>query len=1229
MADISKKSLDAIVKALMTVATSSEKVVTVTEKQTEAFSAMAEATKEATKATKEADSEFKKLANQIEDTEDVLTKAEKKMKEVEAEALNLAKAAGFKASAKFELKGFEKIQKDITGYKDQLKDAQGALKNLQEAGDSPDAIKDAQKSVHELNQKIQDVEGELKTVGNDFKTSLEIPRTPTRAIGNIEEGLSGIGSAFGALKGSPMEFASHMENAQAAANKLRASSAIIGKMPGLLGAAGKAAAGMAGALGGITKLLAGWPGLIAMAVVKVVQAGVEIDTYLKTLNKRFAEIRGPQIMTGDLKKQFKDFNNAIFSLGDNIRDGLNSDQVYDFMASIGTAGKRLTTLNEGFSDYRDAVHVAAKASKVFGMDITSVGAMMGRFSSDFGMNLKDMDKAFVQMSFDAERSGLSTDRFLGAVENASIGLSFYGSFIGTASKMMSEFTKTNVMGAKDAADATQDITQAFGKMTTQEGMAMIQLSGTTNEARKAFQDLRKEASKKAQEAGQQIIELTAKMDLATKPEKDEIAKKIDELRTEQTKNMEINDRLQAAAGGDILAMGQNIGNLTDKSPKYFLELIKKVAKTNDLTKLKGEDLEVAMRGVEGATNGKINAKLVQRLVAETVANGEKLKLVTGSFKITDKEGKENTHTMVGFLKKINKTIVKGDKHARISAESNVAATVEEAAIANKENGANADRLISSLKDLNTKKEAEASAISSDDAAKKAGDTAKAVDNTAMVLERLLGIDKESAKTLALSASLDEGFNTGLQNLIKASIDGRIAPETMQKEMTRLLSSSGIQTKFMEQGLTADKTIAKEQQASYDETFKGIRNMTLSIEDMKKIGKDEVEWRIKSIGFLGDMSTGITAMAAEYADKMQTKKMEEASKNLLKAGYTLSGGAGKNENVEYKDPSGLFVSKKTSEYTKELMTQNDNQANTLKILQRQMDELDKDTNKGSDEDKKQQKKVLGEQMRKAQEQIKQNNDILKNLQTAGAADQDMIDLYMAQLKGTKEGQEAILEMGRKKFEGKDNVTLDELKAIPRIGKDVADAFVKAGKVKKTTHTETATGLGSAQGALGARLSVSTDTVDLTKSPDEASTSASGATPTPPEVSTPASGAIPKPPTPPTPPELPPPGKTEAKGIPPAKKGLTSPEQVTQKGAVILDPGETILPKLMSGFQSGPSNFSIPKPGIMDQPKAAPAASPVTISINVSADTKDLAQQIAMVAKNEIRGYFYNNSVNNQG
>jgi predicted nucleic acid-binding Zn-ribbon protein len=206
----------------------------------------------------------------------------------------------------------------------------------------------------------------------------------------------------------------------------------LGKMPGLMKAFGGAAKGAAATLGGITKLIAGWPGAIIMALKAVWDMGMAADQFVKDANKAFAAMRGPDIMTGNIRKQFKDFNDQIFNARENIRVGLDVTQVRELLEAINQAGANITNLNKGLLNYRDAIYIAGKASKTLGLALPQVGNMVGKLLTNFRMDMESIDKAFVQVAFDAQKSGLSTDRFWTTVENASASLAycFSGRFIG-------------------------------------------------------------------------------------------------------------------------------------------------------------------------------------------------------------------------------------------------------------------------------------------------------------------------------------------------------------------------------------------------------------------------------------------------------------------------------------------------------------------------------------------------------------------------------------------------------------------------------------------------------------------------------------------------------------------------------------------------------------------------------------------------------------------------------
>jgi hypothetical protein len=416
------------------------------------------------------------------------------------------------------------------------------------------------------------------------------------------------------------------------------------------------------------------------------------------------------------------------------------------MSAIGTAGQRLSTLNEGFYSYRDAVQVAAKASKVFGMDMATVGSMMGKMTTNFKMNLESIDDAFVQMSYDAEKSGLSTDRFLTAVQNASVGLSFYGTFIKTASKVMSEFTKTQVIGADEAESATQEIVQAFSKMDTKKAMSVLSLlpKKVNDEMKETFKNLREESAKKAKELGDQAIDVEAQLKVATPEEKVDLGKKLDQLRTEEKKQMEMSGRLQGAANGQIMSMAQNMGSLADKSPKAFLAMISAIGRQGDITKLDDNQLEVALEGVEKVTG--LSQKTIKDLIAQTRANGMTLDIALGvdqaSLDSTLKSAeisKKDDKGMLGYLKKMYVTAKKdlndGKKYS-------------------KQARADADELLKPIQGLDENSEDEAK----DDAAGK--------------LAEMLGLQKSELSGIVSGVALNKDFKKGLENLIKEVASGK-------------------------------------------------------------------------------------------------------------------------------------------------------------------------------------------------------------------------------------------------------------------------------------------------------------------------------------------------------------------------------------------------------------------------------------------------------------------------
>jgi hypothetical protein len=779
-----------------------------------------------------------------------------------------------------------------------------------------------------------------------------------------------------------------LEKTKSAAAGLKTGSEALGKMPGLMGVTGKAAGGLAGAMGGVTKVLAGWPGIIAMAVVSVVQAAVKIDSYIKGMNKKFAAIRGPEIMTNDVQKQFNEFNSAITNAGDNIRDGLRTDEVYDFMSAIAQTGKRISTLNDGFHSYREAVDVAAKASKVFGLDMAQTGSLMGELTTEYGMNLKDIDKSFVSVAFDAERSGIGTNKFLGAIENASVGLAFYGAYLKSASKTMATFTKDNIMGAKEAESATADMTQAFSKMNLQQGMAFMKLSrGGEKQFMESYRVIHDKAKDAYDIASKTIIELEEKkktaQDSGNIDALEGIQKNIDEATSEQKKYFVKMTRMSAGSKGDMLAVAGDMGDMTEKNGELLTRLIQGALGRKDITgELSGTVSEVMKQFMGGPLEGVITAQTVQDIIAAAnatrkgVENGNK-KFIT-YLKEFKKENKKQDPILSGIEKRLEGINDKTDPND-----------------------------LSDIADL---------------------------------LVKQMGFQKDDANSFIQSAASDKDFNKKLQDLINETIAGKGLSENSEEFLNKIADATGASAKNF---AVSDKTDMKAQKA-YDNTFDQIKKQTLSIEDILADAKDDLKWRAVSLSHLNRISTNVSDIADRYLGDIVPKSQKEATARIDTLITTLKGGAnsaiinGKSVKKYSVDVGGRTASggtykdlaKELVQIKDEAMKQSKKDDKDLNILSsiedsasnlgdlskaqenlvEQMPDLEQAFMDGNKDDIKKQldiaKKKKLDDKKNVDGQIKKTNDVLSTLEESKKLDETLVSLFTAQLLNGPEGKKSI-------------------------------------------------------------------------------------------------------------------------------------------------------------------------------------------------------------------------------
>jgi hypothetical protein len=428
----------------------------------------------------------------------------------------------------------QKVQNKIDGIKnahgpflaEDLEFQSKKLKELtKEAGDLKIAISGSSKSFTMQAKSISGGAGQFKNLFNAFKGG---------SVGNMMQTAESAGEAATNMK-----------------------------------AMGGAAKYMGNALGGVSKLLGGPAGIAITAGKALFDMTVQADTFVKNANKAFASVRGPDIMTGDVEGQFKKFNDQIYNASENIKDGLNADAIKGFMEALAQSGYNITQLQGGLTTYRTAVDVAAKASRTLGVDVVQVGQFMGTLMNDFRDDLEGVDKTFVQVAFDAKRSGVSTTNFWNTVQNATASLTLYGVKIDAAGKLFKTFTQNQIGGVKDAENATQDLMGMFKTTDRANAAFMMQM------AKRGKFDVEGAFKGKAKAAGERATKIKEEIKLVeAKPATEENKNALDKLYTEMANAEKDQIRFAKDASESDLERATDFGSLAEDAANFVPALLK-------------------------------------------------------------------------------------------------------------------------------------------------------------------------------------------------------------------------------------------------------------------------------------------------------------------------------------------------------------------------------------------------------------------------------------------------------------------------------------------------------------------------------------------------------------------------------------------------------------------------------------------------------------------------------
>lgn len=656
-------------------------------------------------------------------------------------------------------KRIEDSRDDVDNLKDDTDKLGDELAEMRKKGLIDD------KKMHQYNKQLK----KIWTQANKLRR-MKDPLIKKESMNLLKDSVKDIRKDFGRIK-LPKEMGSFFS-----AERITKFSKELSRAPDILsvmGTVGKASFGLFG------KML-GRGGPVIAATAAVVEAvwkiGNAADSFVKDANKAFATVRGPDIMTDNVKKQFKDFNDQIYKTGENWRVGLNVTQIREFMSSLAASGVIVTDLNRGFTSYRDAIYIAAKASKSLGVEMAYVGSMMSKMLLDFRMDLTKIDKTFNMIAFDAKKAGLQTDRFWQVIQNANASLALYGVAINAASKTMKRFSEDQVGGTEDAAEATQNMFDMFKQGSIGSRAAIIDLAKQGGaKVNKYFTDAIEELNKEAGELSKRVGRLQRKGPARTSAETEELVKLRKQLLNVESKER----RFRKMVGANSVEQVTEMGALAKESPAIMMDLMRGMIGLKDgqsLANISSQDQLVLLQAM---TARGASEKTVKMLLEEAnITKGITDKLVQNLSLITTiaKDNKdilsvagETGDNQIDSINRIVKAL-EGKLGPDLARElAYVASTSEEAGkiIA----GGNAKEIAKLLKSDKTEsalsgKRFKGQEITEGDTAEAAKKTLDAVVNQTLSFEEMQKIAADEVKWRANSLGVLQAMNKGVFDIFK-------------------------------------------------------------------------------------------------------------------------------------------------------------------------------------------------------------------------------------------------------------------------------------------------------------------------------------------------------------------------------------------------------------------------------------------------------------------------------
>jgi len=452
------------------------------------------------------------------------------------------------------------------------------------------SIKDYIKlDAHRFRKEEENIKERMKLTEKSVKTELSLYAKMQRDRNKIEKqtGKAGLGrvaklgkvggvfrDVFGATSLNPLDM---WDRGRSGASKFGdiAKSMKAGRKQKAIATGGKeeAAGGLEQAFGVMGKAV---PFLaIAAGITAVVKGLVELGQMITDLNKKFLQVSGPTAGMRNVPKEMEEFNEAIYDLQRNLKLGIKPEEVQQLFSSISGAGMSTEGIKQHIGSFDKIITEARKSSIEFGTSFDKMGEMMTSNMLELRTGLDDVKKSFSELSYDAIKAGISSDKFYTAVENSNTSLSYFGNYLNSTSKLLVSYFKGGNLGFEQAAAATKDLTQAFAGINFEKGMKIIAAGGKG--ILDIFQKINDEdeATLKTEKAKLEIYNKKNAAGTLTKKEREDYGPQEDLVKSLSEKLDPLTKALESAKKGDYTALSTQIGKLA-KEPIKIFQLLEKI-----------------------------------------------------------------------------------------------------------------------------------------------------------------------------------------------------------------------------------------------------------------------------------------------------------------------------------------------------------------------------------------------------------------------------------------------------------------------------------------------------------------------------------------------------------------------------------------------------------------------------------------------------------------------------